>query len=479
MEFNSPQYFLFLGLVLVLYYAGARTYRAQRLLIVGASLVFYAAWSPTFLLHFVAVATLNYAASLWMLATPSQRGRRLILGFAIAVDLVNLAVFKYSTLLVDSLLGLSGRLFGRSDFMTVPHLILPLAISFYTFHIISYLVDVYQQKPGARAASLLDFLFYVTLFPHQIAGPILRGHELFHQMRHQPPRAANLLQGFERVLLGLFQKAVIADNLAVIADYGFKHHAALSAGELYVVLIAYTFQIFCDFAGYSNMAIGSARMLGYVLPENFNNPYVVANISEFWRRWHMTLSRWIRDYIFIPLGGSQGSAWATSINLLITMGLAGLWHGASWTFLVWGLYHGAGLVVARAYAATGLRQRLMQGLSQPLYRLLAIVVTFHFVMLGWVLFRARDFTTAWDIYRQLAAGLTTLDAWYVAPAFLLKSYGFTALVLYGVYVLLARWHFSRQILQDGLRRGYLYAIVLYLVLLLAPVHTNPFIYFQF
>jgi alginate O-acetyltransferase complex protein AlgI len=317
------------------------------------------------------------------------------------------------------------------------------------------------------------------MFPHQIAGPILRGHELFPQLAYKPFVRNSFREGFERLLLGLFQKAVIADNLAVIVDYGYKNWDRLAAQELYVVLIAYSFQIYFDFAGYSNMGIGAARMLGYQLPENFNVPYIAASISEFWRRWHMTLSRWIRDYIFIPLGGSHGFNVATNRNLLVTMGLAGLWHGAAWSFVVWGLFHGVGLMFHRHWSGSAARRALERRIRPSLYRAAMIFLTFNFVTLGWVLFRSPDWITAYSIYGRLLHGLMAPE-YRFDGALLFKSYGFTAAVLYGLAIVGARllkpangefWPMRRRCL--------VYAAAIYLLLLLIPEHSEPFIYFQF
>jgi alginate O-acetyltransferase complex protein AlgI len=480
MEFNSLEYIAFLGLVLALYYGVSRTEHAQKVLIVLASALFYAFWSAAFLLHFFAVVALNYWASMLMERAQTQRAKRAILCTAIVLNLGNLGLWKYAGLTVDTLnmgLALSGLTevqFAR------PTLVLPLAISFYTFHVISYLVDLYRHQADAKPKSLLDFLFYVTLFPHQIAGPILRGHELFPQIGYKRLATGDLVEGMQRVLLGLFQKAVIADNLSIVVDHGFRNYAELSAGEIYVVLLAYSFQIYFDFCGYTNMGIGSARMLGYRLPENFNMPYLAVNISDFWRRWHMTLSRWIRDYIFIPLGGSRGTEAAIARSLLITMGLAGLWHGASWSFALWGLVHGGGLVVHRWWMRLKASRGHVGWVPVWLRRVLAVTVTFHFVTLAWVLFRAPDLTTALGIYGRLLDGVAGTASWTVDQAYFFKTYGFTAMVLYGLFYAGVRWGKALELGNRSIElRVLCWCATVYLTLLLAPLKTDPFIYFQF
>jgi alginate O-acetyltransferase complex protein AlgI len=479
MQFNSVEFGVFFLAVLLAYYGLARNYGTQRWVVVIGSVVFYAFWSFGFVFHFLLVVIANYFATQWMDRTASPRGKKAILATTIVLDLANLACFKYLALLYDTYGSLSGLLGLTQIGFPRPEVLLPLGISFYTFHVISYLVDHYRKVPDSRPRDLVDFLFYVTMFSHQIAGPILRGHELFPQLAYKPYARSDVREGFERLLLGLFQKAVIADNLAVIADHGYRNWDRLTAQELYVVLVAYSFQIFFDFAGYSNMGIGSARMLGYRLPENFNTPYISANISEFWRRWHMTLSRWIRDYIFIPLGGSRASSLATDRNLLVTMGLAGLWHGAAWSFVVWGLYHGVGLILHRHWSGSSASTRLGRLLPAPVLKIAMIFFTFHFVTFGWVLFRAPDWSSALSIYARLAHGMVAPERGFDS-ALLFKSYGFTAVLLYGLAIVGVRvLKRANADFWRPHRRWFVYVAAIYLLLLLIPEKSEPFIYFQF
>jgi alginate O-acetyltransferase complex protein AlgI len=476
MEFNSVIYVIFLATAVALYYVVPRSYTTQRLIVLTASALFYAFWSLPFLLHLVGVLLFNYALTLRMVKSRDVRARRRLLVIGIVADLGNLFVFKYAGLAVQTGNALVSALGWRDLLLPDITPLLPLAISFYTFSVISYLVDVYRD-PRGRARDAQEFVFYATFFPHLIAGPILRKDEFFPQCGYQAPKASNLTAGVHRIIAGLFQKAVIADNLAVIVDHGYRNYAALSTSEAAVVLVAYSFQIFFDFAGYSAIAIGSARLFGYVFPENFNTPYAAVSLSDFWRRWHMTLSRWIRDYIYIPLGGSRNGQLSTNINLVTTMALAGLWHGASWTFAVWGLWHGVGLALQNLYSASGLRRRLGT-LPDLVYKPVSIALTFAFVTFGWVLFRAPDFATAAAMYGKFIPG-SALD-WSLNQAYLLKSYGFTALVLYTAIVVLSRSQTLKAAVFDVPRRRVLmYAITLGLVVILPPLQTDPFIYFRF
>jgi len=396
----------------------------------------------------------------------------------IIADIANLFIFKYANLAVDSTNSLNDYFGFFDESLMNLDMVLPLAISFYTFQMISYLVDVYRHE-AREATNAIDFLYYVTFFPQLIAGPIVRPKEFFPQYCHKKLDFENLSTGFRIFTIGLFQKAVIGDNLAMVVDHGYKNVEQLSNYDLYIVLVAYSFQIFFDFAGYSNMAIGSARMFGYKLPENFNTPYIAENISQFWRRWHMTLSRWIMDYIFIPLGGSRGTLVKTCKNLLITMALGGLWHGAAWTFVVWGIFHGMGLVLHRLYGASGLQSKFSSLMPAKIYHWLMVFVTFQFVTIGWIFFRSQDFSTAWLILAKLfdPQGWLTIS---VDQALLLKSYGFSAMLLYGVYVVITKLPQVTCYLQHRLYRPVvLYFFIYYFVIFLAPKNADPFIYFQF
>jgi len=476
MEFNSVVYVGFLTIAVAIYYLLPRAYPAQRIVILVASAIFYAFWSPAFLLHLLGVLLANYWLSRRIIATPDQVLRKRWLIAGILVNLANLFVFKYAGLAMTTGNTLLSSL-GREAML--PHItpLLPLALSFYTFSVISYLVDVYRD-PHGQARDAAEFLFYAIFFPHLIAGPILRKSEFFPQCGYHSFSKDHVSAGIHRIIVGLFQKAVIADNLAIIVDHGYANHAALSMPETAVVLVAYSFQIFFDFAGYSAIAIGSARLFGYVFPENFNTPYAAANLADFWRRWHMTLSRWIRDYIYIPLGGSRGSKLSRIVNLVVTMTLAGLWHGASWNFAVWGLLHGVGLVAHHAYSVGRLRGIVVNAVPGTLYAAASIVLTFVFVTFAWVLFRAPDFATAAAIYAKFLPG--TSHDWTFDQAFLLKSYGFTAMLLYAGAVCLSHYALIRTaVFAIPRRRVLMYSVTLTLVVALAPLNTDPFIYFQF
>lgn len=380
MLFQSQGFLLlFLPVTLATWFLLARTARWREWALIALSLVFYGWWDPRFL-----PLLLGQAIVSWLLAELYMRtGRRhrAILVAAIAANLAVLAFFKYWAFLAGNLAALTGASLPE---MTI---ILPIGISFFTFEIISYLVDAGWH--GAPRYPLRRFLLFVAFFPRLIAGPIVRHHEILPQFDLDPLRdglAERLGKGATLLVIGLAKKVLIADKLAPLADtaFGEATSGTIAFANAWSGALAFTFQLFLDFSAYSEMAIGIALMLGLRLPENFNAPYVATDIRDFWRRWHMTLSRYLRDYVYIPMGGSRAGWMRFLIATIVTMGLCGLWHGAGWTFVVWGLLHGVGLIVCRGWQSAGLR------LPLPV----AWTITMVFVVAGWVLFRADTFSAA-------------------------------------------------------------------------------------
>jgi alginate O-acetyltransferase complex protein AlgI len=364
-----------------------RSERMTQSVLLVASVVFYLSWGWK-LAVLLAVLTLFTFGAGHLLHT-RKTGKKAILAASIVVLLGTLATFKYAVFFASFIPGLH-----------VTALPLPLGISFYVFEMISYVVDVYRGDPGAR--SLSEFALYVSYFPHLIAGPIVRASELLPQLR-APKRfdSARVSEGMFIMLTGFVKKMVIADNLAIYADAVFKTPATYNSVELLVGVAAYTGQIFCDFSGYTDIARGGSQMLGFDLPENFDYPYLSKSITEFWRRWHMTLSRWLRDYLYIPLGGNRGSELATYRNLFLTMTLGGLWHGARLTFVIWGAYHGILLAIHKLFSAETQSPGWKRAREHVAYRGLAMLATLVCVMIGWVFFRALTFADATAILRRI------------------------------------------------------------------------------
>lgn len=344
----------------------------------------------------------------WWLASASRR-RGWILALGLVVDLGPLAFFKYYGFIAFNLSELF-HWFGLGGTASLMQVAIPVGISFTTFRGVSYLVDIYRQKKAG--ASLIDFAIFMSFFPYLAAGPIARASELLPQLRTRSSvREIDVTRALYLIALGLAKKVIIGDFLArSLVDGVFAAPGQHSSLEVVIGIHAYAVQIYCDFSGYSDMAIGIALLLGFVLPVNFDRPYTAASVREFWRRWHMTLSSWIRDYLYIPMGGSRKGRWATYRNITVTMLLCGLWHGAGWTFAVWGLLHGAALVVEHVVAGRRTKRGLGPWTPRGWGLVVSRVVTLEFVVLAWIFFRADSLTAAG---RVIAA---TFTAWNQVPA---------------------------------------------------------------
>lgn len=389
MLFNSTLYLVFLPAVAVLYYALPLAWKRFMLLV--ASYVFYGVWSVPFCSLLLASTIIDYSASRVIDSTTSTVRRKAALLCSVVANLGVLAVFKYADFFSDSAYALfEVRPWPELDW------VLPLGISFYTFQTMSYTIDVYRGHIRARK-SITDVALYVSFFPQLVAGPIIRADTLIPQLRQERPADWPLIRaGIALVVWGLVKKVWFADSMAPIVNEVYSDHAAFSGLALLTATYAFAVQIYCDFSGYTDIAIGSAMILGVRLPANFNDPYLSCSIREFWRRWHISLSTWLRDYLYIPLGGSRYRPTRTQANLMITMILGGLWHGAGWNWVVWGGLQGVLMSIER-----------MLGLSEGRPKSVAVIVvrwaiTFHLVCLSWVFFRAADLGQASEILTRIA-----------------------------------------------------------------------------
>ncbi len=399
MVFSSIEFlWFFMPLVLLAYMAVPP--RARNALLALASLVFYVYGAEAIVFVFAASIGFNYFAGR-LIGRLKERGdeagaRRVMWG-AVLVDLLVLFGWKYTVFAVDQLNRALGIFGGSETSLPEPSIVLPIGISFFTFHAISYVVDV-QRGDAQPVRRPWDFAEYMAFFPQLIAGPIIRYRQIDEQIRTPPPRSQrldDLAEGFPRFALGLCKKVLIADQVAPIADAAFSDPSGLTFTAAWIGALAYTVQIYFDFSGYSDMAIGLARMFGFRFPENFDRPYSAVSMTDFWRRWHITLSRWFRDYVYIPLGGSRGSQATTVRNLLIIFLLVGAWHGAAWTFVLWGAYNG-GLLVAERLAGVNRMDDARRAIPRRAATLLLVV-------LGWVLFRAASVSDALDVYAAMAS----------------------------------------------------------------------------
>ena len=400
-----------------------------------------------------------------------QKHRKLYTFIGVVIPLLVLGIFKYFNFFVDSFAALLGL-----DSAGVLRILLPVGISFYTFQSLSYTIDV--LRGSIPSASFTDVALYISFFPQLVAGPIVKASDFIPQLRsNHKLTLKDLSQGVQIFVMGLFKKIVLADNLAPFVDSVFEKPLAYSSGTVILAVVAYSIQIYCDFSGYSDMAIGSARCLGYHFNRNFNIPYISKNVTEFWKRWHISLSTWLQEYLYIPLGGNRKGKVRRYINLMLTMVLGGLWHGANYTFIIWGFLHGVALCIHKPFMQWRKSRK-----STFLGSALAMAVTYVFVCICWVFFRAENLQVAWDVLTRMfcfTGGITHVYSW--------------ALFAIGVMIIghVVAWLHSRK--QGSKQVDGFYPILdlnripalvlLFLVVLLtfalAYTDANPFIYFQF
>lgn len=404
MVFSSAIFLmLFLPIFLVVYYS--TPFRFRSYIILFASYIFYGWWRVDFLLLLFSSTLFSYVLSKKIKACEDEKAQYRLLKIGVVILLATLGYFKYFNFGVaafnDGLIAL-----GMQPF-ELAHVILPIGVSFYIFHCISYLVDVYR-KDAEIAEKFADFAAFIVLFPHLIAGPVLRYKDLDWQFRHRSHTWAKFNEGTIRFAMGFSKKVLIADTLAPLADRMFALHEPTFV-ESWLGILAYAAQLYFDFASYSEMAVGLALMMGFRFIENFNQPYISKSITEFWRRWHISLSTWLRDYLYIPLGGNRKGEVRTYVNLSLTMLLGGLWHGANWTFILWGAWHGGILALEKFLTRNGGKG------AQPYPKLIALPLTFLMVMMGWVCFKAENLGVAMDVYKGMAGlhgfALTDRTAW--------------------------------------------------------------------
>lgn len=403
MTFNSYIAVLFIAAVVVLYFA-VRNRQAQNILLLCASLVFYAIGEPIFVSLLVACILVSYFGAL---ALESSSHRKWVIGFCITLLLGILGVFKYFNFFVDAFYELFAAIGLPFQKITLA-IGLPIAISFYTFQSIGYLVDVYRRKISPER-NFIDYSLFVSFFPQLVAGPIERSTNLLQQLKKERTvTGQDVTYGTYLILQGFAKKVVIADNLAPIVD-GVLQNPDLSGPIVAVAMLGFAFQIYCDFSGYTDIARGISRILGIRILVNFRHPYISKNFTEFWRRWHITLSNWFRDYVYIPLGGSRCSEPRLYFNLAVTMTVSGLWHGASANFALWGFYHGLLLIVHKFYE-DHMRQRVSSQITDSrLYVAAAWTLTFILTLYGWLLFRVEDFSQISAYTASLLVDWSMLD----------------------------------------------------------------------
>ncbi len=494
MVFNSLTFVAFFIIMLILHNLPF-SWKVKKINLLLASYVFYAAWNPPFILLLWLSTVVDFFVGRALYNQENKHKRKLLLVVSLIGNLGMLCFFKYGTFLLENFTHLI-NVFGMDFHPAKPNIILPAGISFYTFTTLCYTIDMYKKK-SEPVKSMLDFSLFVTFFPHLVAGPIVRPPQLVPQF--ESPRKASqqqLMQGLLLISLGLFMKVVLADSmLAQSANDVFNSKAILKTLDAWTGVLAFSGQIFFDFAGYSTCAVGVALCLGFVLPHNFLYPYAAIGFSDFWRRWHITLSAWLRDYLYIPLGGNRNGKFRTYINLMITMLLGGLWHGANWTFVVWGALHGGYLWVekiiqdfrakTKAVALSAIPSGELGVLGvipkefkeKTIRNFIYAMITFFFINVTWVFFRSPDFTSAWHLLTSMFYTMPKAEA-------LLSTLNILKVAVIVVLMVAFHWMMrnTRVLTVAEKMPWWLLGIiwsVLILLLIWSQESSSSFIYFQF
>ena len=468
MLFVEPRFFVFFAIVFALYWSLRRN-AARKAVLLVSSYIFYGAWDARFTLLLAFSTLFDYGAGLAMERVGDPWRRKAIIVGSVSVNLALLFTFKYFNFFADSFVGLLHAAGVAANPVTV-RLILPVGISFYTFQSLSYTIDIYRGHLRARR-SLLDYATFVGFFPQLVAGPIVRAYDFLPQL-DELKRFSSVAVRPAVILFffGYVKKACISDNLAPYVDAVFGHPGQYDGASIVAATVLYAIQIYCDFSGYTDMAIATAKLLGFDLTVNFRHPYFSTSISDFWRRWHISLSSWLRDYLYVPLGGNRGGRLMAYRNLMVTMVLGGLWHGASWNFVIWGTLHGGALVLHKEYA----RHRPAALAGNAAYQAGAMLLTFWWVCLAWIFFRATGLPAAVELARGFitvsGSGTEDIASW-------------AAVVILGLALLHALE--ARRLISGALltlRGPTFYALAgtaSGVVLALTPIAYRPFIYFQF
>ncbi len=468
MLFSELRFFVFFAVVLYLYWSLKSNWNRKIWLLI-CSYFFYGSWDWRFLSLIIISTFVNYRIGRDIGRYDEHKQRKQLLLIGICFNLALLGFFKYFNFFTESAVSFA-QILGISLNYNTLQILLPLGISFYTFESISYIVDVFSKKLTA-SDKLLNFALFIAFFPKLIAGPIIRPNDFLPQLNQQRFLVNVDLRGcLVLFMAGFFKKAILSDNLSPFVDAYFKNPSTYNTWSAWVAVLFYAVQIYCDFSGYSDMAIASAGLLGYKLPENFNAPYFSSNITEFWRRWHISLSTWLKDYLFIPLGGSRGSKLFTYRNLTLTMVLGGLWHGASWNFVIWGFMHGLALILQKEWVQISKFSSLLTTMS----KLLGTALTFYWVCIAWIFFRAVDFATAFEVVKAFVFFQSSGTNEFQLP-------GITLFVV----LTILHWIAYKKLLRQWWRSlptpvfAAAFGVLVAFAIALLPMSSQPFIYFQF
>ena len=478
MLFNSFDFLLFLPIVFLLYWFVFKSRKIQNLFLVAASYVFYGWWDWRFLFLIAITSICSYASGILLERYEGRRKWQWMVSFAnITLNLLILGVFKYYNFFMESFEGLFRSIGYQIDWVTLD-VILPVGISFYTFQALSYTIDVYKKKLPATH-DIVEFFAYICFFPQLVAGPIERATNLLPQFQHS--RTFNYdraVDGGKQILWGFVKKILIADRCAIIVDFYWNQYQDLPGLTLFILGVLFTFQIYCDFSGYSDIAIGCAKLFGIQLTKNFDNPYFSRSIPEFWRRWHISLMTWFRDYIYIPLGGSRCSKWKVIRNVFIVWSVSGLWHGADWTFVCWGLFHAT---LLSFYIILGINSKYKHIVAFGHYlpnirEAMQMIVTFFLVVIGWIIFRSDSMSQASGFLQSICTNK------FFNPTAL---YGLKELILCFAFLTIEWWQRDKPfvLLMQGVKSKFVkwaicIGIAVFSYFYMAD-SISKFIYFQF
>ncbi|AEA42397.1 membrane bound O-acyl transferase MBOAT family protein [Fluviicola taffensis DSM 16823] len=471
MLFNSFEFLLFFPIVTVLFYLLPHKYRWVHLL--AASCIFYMFFIPQYILILFVTIIIDYIAGIWIEKTRPERKKAYLVISIVSTCLV-LFIFKYFDFFNHNMVLLSHK-FGFYYPERVVNFILPIGLSFHTFQSLSYVIEVYRGNQKAEKHFGI-YSLYVMFYPQLVTGPIERPQNLLVQLREEKKfDYSNIARGLRLILFGLFIKMVVADNIAVYVDQIYANPSGYNTFSILKGLFLYSFQIYCDFFGYSTIAVGCARVMGYNLMDNFKTPYLSKSIGEFWQRWHISLSTWFRDYVYFSLGGNKVKIQRWMINILIVFIVSGLWHGANWTFILWGLAHGLVYISENIFNRLFKIREIKNEALQSVWNIFKIIKTFVIVSFIWVLFRASDLQQVKTIFKSIIHNLNTVDNFTVEP----KAWLFLGLfIIIDIVLFNTRFDFWCT-KRASIVRWSLYTSMIFLIIVFSSVENFPFIYFQF
>jgi len=471
MLFNSGLFFILFTIFIIVYSFIYQYKSARTIYVIIFSFYFYYKSSGFYLVILLFSILLDYLIAWYIHLQQDEKERKFWMIFSVCANIGLLCYFKYTKFFIENYSFLTGKAIPLSE------IFLPIGISFYTFQTISYVVDVYNKKIEP-AKNLWDYAFYMCFFPHLVAGPIVRASHFLPQIyKKLEIKRDEISEGIYLILKGLIKKAIIADYVSQYADLVFGSPSGYSGFENLIAIYAYTLQIYCDFSGYTDMAMGFAKLMGFDLGINFNSPYKANNLTDFWRRWHISLSSWLRDYVYIPLGGNKKGEVRQNLNLFATMLIGGLWHGASWKFVFWGALHGLGLVINKQWDKYFSNHKISK---YRFTKILSWLITFHFVAFLWVFFRADNFNTALIVIQK---AFNDLDYNYILPFIKVRTL-FVIILIIGFASHFLSSNFKAKFISIFIKtpiwaKAIIVLFIIQLVLQIRSENVQPFIYFQF